>query len=552
MNGKDILILKYFLYIFSLFFFFAFSSEGTDAKLVSPLTGIGESTQHILGIFVSLEDGWKLYGPHASLTSGYPPSIEFTKKENLKNFKFLWPVEEKIVFQGVESGGYFGDVLIPLEIEIKDKSKDLILEGNISYLICNRVCMPKTVPFSFILPKGNSEISRDAVLFEEVEEIQEESIWIMLFFSFLGGFILNFMPCVLPVLSLKIMGIIRKSEEKQHIRVSSFFTFLGILISFLALASISVVFKLSGDVFQWGGQFQNPYFLIFMISIIFFFAANLWGIFEIGQGIVYRIPTINHKTIIADLWNGFVAVFLATPCSAPFLGTALSFTLTQDAVTIFFIFTFMATGFGLPYIFLILIPPQWIPLPKPGIWMKNFKNILGFGMYGTGIWLMWIFLDHITFFQYFLAILPVAILFQKKRLFWISLGCFITGSVILVILSTPKIALPFQGEIAIQEHVMKGKTVIVKINAKWCLSCALIEHRIFQDPEILELTSNPDIQIIKGDWTHPSPEISTYLKLKNRLGIPLIVIYGPKNKQGITLSEFPSKSEIIKAISDVK
>ena len=544
---------KYLKVIFYLFLLcFSFPCQGTDAKLVSPVTSIGENTHHVLGIYISLSDGWKLYGPHSSLTSGYPPSIEFTKKENLKSLKFLWPLEETILFQGVPSKGYFGDVLIPLEIKIEDKQKDLILEGNISYLICNNVCLPKTVPFSFRLPKGLSDISADASLFDDVEEIQEENISMILIFALLGGFILNFMPCVLPVLSLKVMGLIRKSEEKNHIRISSFFTFVGILISFLSLATLSIIFKLSGDVLQWGGQFQNPYFLILMISIMFFFAKNLWGMFEIGQGIVYRIPTINHKTIIADLWNGFMAVFLATPCSAPFLGTALSFTLTQEPLSIFLIFILMAIGFGLPYIFLTLIPPQWIPLPKPGKWMRNFKMGLGWGMYFTGVWLIWVFMDHITFLSYLLLILPLVTLLRQKLLFWISIFCFIFGSIILVNWSTPKPSIPFQGENKIQEYVMEGKVVLVKITAKWCLSCNLIEHRIFQDAEILEQTSDPKIEIITGDWTKPSPEISAYLKLKNRLGIPLIVVYGPKNKQGIILSEFPSKSEVLKAISGVK
>jgi suppressor for copper-sensitivity B len=490
--------------------------------------------------------GWKMYGPH-STNSGYPPSIEWTKRDNLKSFKFLWPVEETIDFQGIESHGYFNDVLIPIEVETNDPEQDLILTGNISYLVCNQVCVPKSTPFTLIIPKGPQEPSPDAPLFENLEEedIQKDDIWVMLVFAFVGGFILNFMPCVLPVLSLKVMGLVNKAGDKNLIRISAFTTFIGILTSFLILASISYIFKLSGDVLQWGGQFQNPYFLLFMISIMFFFTANLWSVFEVGQGIVYRIPTVNHKSIIADLWNGFVAVFLATPCSAPFLGTALSFTLTQSPITIFLIFTSMAIGFGLPYILLSIIPPSYIPLPKPGIWMKTFKNILGWGMYGTGIWLTWILLDHITLSSYALMILPILILIRKKILFWIGLILFLASSIILLRLSSPKVGIPFEGETKIQEYITQDKVVIVKITAKWCLSCQLIDHQILSSSAIM---NNPKIQIITGDWTKPNSKIESYLKIKNRLGIPLIVIYGPKNKQGIILSEFPSKTEVLNAL----
>jgi suppressor for copper-sensitivity B len=288
-----------------------------------------------------------------------------------------------------------------------------------------------------------------------------------------------------------------------------------------------------------------------MILIMLFFTANLWGLFEVGQGFVYRIPVINHKTIIADIWNGFVAVFLATPCSAPFLGTALSFTLTQGPWTVLMIFVCMAFGFGFPYILLTLIPPSWVPLPKPGRWMKTLKETLGWGMYMTALWLIWILDDHMTIFPFLLFIFPVIALFRQKIIFIVNLSLFVCVAVILLMLSSPKASLPFEGEAKVQEHVSGGKIVVVKLSAKWCISCALIDHQIFQDPEILRMTSDSRVEIITGEWTQPSTDISAYLALKNRLGIPLIVIYGPKLPQGIVLSEFPSKEEVIKALHDV-
>lgn len=313
------------------------------------------------------------------------------------------------------------------------------------------------------------------------------------------------------------------------------------------LGLISYAFKSSGDVLQWGTQFQNPYFLIFTISVIFFFTANLWGLFEIGQGLVYRIPVMNKKTITADLWNGFISVFLATPCSAPFLGTALSFTLTQSFSTIFMIFAFMGIGFGLPYLLLSIIPPQYIPLPKPGAWMKHFKNILGFGMYITGLWFLWILSDHVDFGP-LLMVLPILILIRKKHIFYTGLFIFLISCVALLTYFPQTEYVSRDVEKKIQSHIEKNKIVITKITAKWCLNCKILDHQIINIPEI---KNNTKVKILTLDWTKPNARIKQYLQSKNRLGIPLIVIYGPGNKKGITLSEFPSKDEVLEAIKNV-
>ena len=509
------------------------ASDLVKAEIVSPVKTVGDEKSLQLGLLIDLPDGWKMYGFSSKNESGFPPSIIFHKKENIKDTDILWPKEEEFLFQGTKSYGYQKKVFIPFQLDIGSFAEDIYLEGKISYLICKDICVPKEDFFSIRVPKGKSEKTEYASLFDQKEEYT--FLYIVLL-AFMGGVILNFMPCVLPVLSLKLMSL----SSGRSLKKSSFYTFLGILISFMILGLFAVFLKASGEAFQLGIQFQNPYFLIFMIIVMFFFTANLWGRFEVGQNFIYRIPAVSQESPIGDIWNGFIAVFLATPCTAPFLGGALSYALSQSYHEILGIFLVMALGFSLPYILFFLLPSAWIRLPKPGIWMKYLKTILGMGMYLTSLWLLWIFSDYIPY-PCLLMVFPFLILFPYRFIFLITVISFIGFSIVSLYWESQKHKVDFLEEHQIVQLIDEKRPIILKVTAKWCVTCKILEKKLFSDQHVLSF----DPIILSADWTRPNEKIRVYLQSKMRSGIPLFVIYGPKAKQGIVLSEYPNVEEVV-------
>ena len=227
-----------------------------------------------------------------------------------------------------------------------------------------------------------------------------------------GGAILNIMPCVLPILSIKLISIIKHSgNEIKKIKLSFLFTTIGILSCFIVLASLASFIKFSGNSLGWGLQFQNPYFLIFLIVILMLMIANLLGLFEVYFSQI--LATILNKKItqeeakrsvfLANFLSGVLAVLLATPCSAPFLGAAISFALTQNYLIIFIIFLSIGIGFALPYIILFFAPQLVSFLPKPGEWIGKIKQLMAGLLAATAMWLIYVLAHNIGTFPAFLA-----------------------------------------------------------------------------------------------------------------------------------------------------
>lgn len=386
-------------------------------------------------------------------------------------------------------------------------------------------------------------------------------IWIF-FLAFIGGFILNLMPCVLPVLSIKILSVLGLHHQRRlHISSGFICTALGIVTSFIFLASILIAFRTAGMQVGWGFHFQQPYFLVFLIMVLTLFTASMWDLLDVRLPGDLRIVT---KTASNPYLNHFLmgcfATLLATPCSAPFLGTASGFALSQSPDIILEIFTVMGIGMALPYLVLALFPSLVHLLPKPGQWMIHFKYVMGLLLALTAGWLLWVLSLQWGMLSS-LILLGLCILlvlgfllrrYQKQILTLLILGMFsIPGFFTTSPLSpdSDNSWIPFN-EAAISDYVSKGKVVFVDVTAAWCLTCKVNKYSVLNRSNTHALFESNQVVTMRADWTNRNPVIQQFLMQHQRAGIPFNIVYGPHARDGIILPELLTYKSIVRAIED--
>jgi suppressor for copper-sensitivity B len=339
--------------------------------------------------------------------------------------------------------------------------------------------------------------------------------------ALLGGLILNVMPCVLPVLLLKLTGVLDVSgREKAHLRGAFLATAAGIVTSFLALAGGLATLKLAGAGVGWGIQFQQPVFLAVMAIVCLMFAANVWGLFQIPMpAFVGRAALASDASAgnehAKSFFTGVLATALATPCSAPFVGTAVGFALSRGTLEIFAIFLALGVGLALPYVAVAAAPRVVGFLPRPGRWMRWLKGLLGLSLVGTAVWLM--------------SIIGVQTGF-------LDVGAAIRGDSRWIAFE----------EAAIDGYVADNKVVFVDVTADWCITCQANKKLVIDQQPVAGRLE--DVVAMKADWTNPDPAIADFLGRHGRYGIPFNIVYGPGAPAGIVLPELLTTEAVTAAM----
>jgi suppressor for copper-sensitivity B len=391
--------------------------------------------------------------------------------------------------------------------------------------------------------------------------------------ALLGGVILNLMPCVLPVLSIKLFAFTRHaSEELRVIRLSALATAGGITFSFLLIALSLVTLKWSGATLGWGIQFQQPWFLAGMATVTVLFAASLFDLLPIAvpSSIVALAPGRIHHHLLEAFLAGAFATLLATPCSAPFVGTAVGFALTQGPSEILIIFLCLGIGMSLPYLLAAAFPGSVRWLPRPGRWMTSLRQALGVLLLGTAVWLLFvlwstagalvaattgILLAALIGFRTLLRFREGTILSRGSR----AATAILAVAPIVVSISAASPTFQTSAEprwqtfdpVALQRLVGEGKTVLVDVTATWCLTCKVNELTVFENDKVRSRLDQPDVVRMRADWTGPDPAIAMYLRDFARFGIPLDVVYGPHQPQGEPLPELLTPGILIRALDHV-
>ena len=408
----------------------------------------------------------------------------------------------------------------------------------------------------------------------ETKSPNYSSIWYYLILAFLGGLILNIMPCVLPIISIKLFSLIKSQEKsKAEIFKHNMFYTLGVLISFLALALVLALLKVSSEGVGWGFQLQSPTFIVIMIIVIFIFALNLFGLFEFitpgGASLGnYKIK----EGALSDFLNGILATILATPCSAPFLGVALTFAFASSTSVLVFVFLTVGLGMASPFIITGIFPNLISFLPKPGKWMENIKKFLGLTLLLTCIWLIDVFMSQVDqttlllklniiltfFFFYFLVRKQITTSFKIRSLFFLIPIVLLLQLVFVDLKNIDntssvntdnniiyKMNLKWTkwSPQILEELKEKKKLVFIDFTAKWCFTCKFNEKLVLETTDFKNIIEKYQVTLLLADWTKRDPIIGNWLNKNGVVGVPAYFIQ-KENGELINLGETISINEI--------
>ena len=399
------------------------------------------------------------------------------------------------------------------------------------------------------------------------------SLLLILLLALAGGLILNIMPCVLPVIGIKLQGLLlSKPQQTSTIRKQFLASALGIVASFWLLAIVLSLLKWSGESIGWVIQFQNPYFIGVMILVTWLFTLNLAGAFEL------RLPgslgtwaaTKGNNSYAGHFLQGMLATVLATPCTAPFLGTAVAFALSADIATILLIFTALGIGMALPWLLLAALPQLSGWLPKPGRWLCWVKPIFANMMFATSIWLLSLltpFIGKVAFGLLLSALLLLTLLvmartFGLKIMLYLSSALVLLGAalgaVLLLTAASWQQVLPADhswqtlSEQHIQTAVEAGNLVFVDVTADWCITCKANKIGVMLQQPVFDALAAPDVLRLRGDWTLRNPAVSQYLQSNNTFGVPFNKVYGPAAPAGIALPTLLTTDAVLQAMEQAR
>jgi thiol:disulfide interchange protein DsbD len=388
-------------------------------------------------------------------------------------------------------------------------------------------------------------------------------------FAFLGGIILNIMPCVFPILSLKALSFTHGSAD-QHRRASLVYA-TGVIVSFMALASVLVAIQQTGQLIGWGFQLQNTGFVIGLAYLFTVMGLSLNGLIHFGTSMMNVGQSLTEQDGDAgNFFTGVLAVIVASPCTAPFMGTALGYALTQPIVVTLIVFAALGAGMALPMVILSHSSAAVRALPKPGPWMDTAKNVLAFPLYLTSVWLLWVAGNQAGVNTMALALSGLVLLALAAYLYGdttlrkgISI-ILIAGAVFLAIPADDKPGSDdssrtlSEGQIAwsasvLDDHIERGDPIFVDVTADWCITCLANEAAVLFTPEVEKAFVDADIPYMIADWTDYDADIGGFVQSHGRSGIPLYVMY-PRGigSEPVILPQLLTRDIVLTAIENAR
>ena len=568
---------------------------------------------------ITIPDNWHVNANVAADEFLKPSSIEIAAQGiHFGEPKWPEPIKEYSEALDLENLVFKGHFQITLSIENVDADYDsLTTQATFHYQACdNSICLaPSQVTFG-VGPVGfnkkrasrddagnmhGSATSTDANGNANGNAINAPSAagnategaagtFILLLSALFGGLILNLMPCVLPVLSLKLFSLIKQAgESRKRLLVLGTSTTLGILASFWALAGIVAAVKAGGGNAGWGMQFQSAGFIAFMVVILSAFAMSFFGVFEIwlpGSATTKMDKAGRKQGFWGAFFTGALLVLLSTPCSAPFLGTAMGFAFTASTPVLFLFFTAAGVGLALPYMLVSTFPKILKVFPKPGAWMVTLQKIMGVLLLGTVAWLLWVVHEQagnvgVGIFAA-ISLLSIAMSFAIGNIAPPGVAFFrevlsVGGAVVILAIIWFAFASPkFEAEVdaifkarsvqlvtedgwyrytpeLIEELAKSGRTVFIDATADWCLTCKANEAAVLNREDFKRAMDSLNVARVKADWTRETPEVTALLRSMGKSGVPAYAIYpaGDASKQ-IVLPELLTTSAIVEKIVDGK
>lgn len=422
----------------------------------------------------------------------------------------------------------------------------------------------------FLLVTENTEGQKQGYEIS-LQKTAPTSLGYVLLWALVGGFILNFMPCVFPVLSIKVLSFLGPGKNAQSLRTSGLYYTLGVMVSFLALGGILMLLRAGGEQIGWGFQLQSPSVAAGISILFFWLGLNFLGTFEIGQSLTYLGAKKTSSDRAGSFLTGVLATLVATPCTAPFMGAALGASLAMPATNTLLVFAGLGLGMAFPFLVLAYFPKTIQYLPKPGAWMEKLKEFLAFPLFATVLWLLWVLSHQVTIASllfllgiYLIIALWIWVSRQVRNERWkqvlLLLG-FLLSFIVLVLMPQESITASkvsqsdswknFSKE-SVAQDVVEGKAVFIDFTAAWCITCQVNKKLVLHTSEIQSAFAANSVQLYQADWTDKNPAITEALAGYGRNSLPLYVYYAAGSNKPQLLPEILTKGIILELFNKEK
>jgi thiol:disulfide interchange protein len=587
--------------------------EKAQFVLTSDRTAYEPGSTAQVAALVTIEPEWHVNSNKPTFDYLIPTELKLELPQGWPLAEVQYPQHEmqKFAFADEKLAVYDGDVVILARFKVPGAAKNgtVPVVAKLRYQACNdSQCLPPvTTEAKLDLKVGPGGEPRDSDLFSKgaapgtaggekggdgkpagdkgdegaaaLASSEGAGVAGMLLLAVLGGLILNAMPCVLPVLSLKVFGLVRSAGHgRREVVTGALATSAGIVVSFLALAAAAIAARAAGAAVGWGVQFQRPGFVAFLAVIVVLFSLNLWGLFEIP--LPQRLARLGgsgpREGLAGHFSSGLFATLMATPCSAPFLGTAVGFALAQEAPVILAIFAAVGLGMALPYLLIAAAPGIARVFPRPGAWMETVRGVMGFLLAASAVWLFYVLAaqvspEQVAAIQLGLLTLGLFTWLQHrvatgKGLRRIAAGGMVAAAAITLVAASSRgeaagtrIAEQPGGAKLIQwvawdrsraeTLTSQGQMVFVDVTADWCFTCKVNERLVLETPEVAKAFEEHGVVPMKADWTNRNDEIAKFLAEHGRYGIPFYLLYRPGTQPHV-FSELLTKETLVTAVQD--
>ena len=538
------------------------AQEQVRASLVAETDGVSAVRPFMVAVKFDIAKGWHTYYKNPGET-GEATEIKLFLPSGFIAGDILWQQPKVFDTVGFTEYGYSDEVYHFIRITPpKGFSGDEIkIAGQVSWLSCGfGECVPGEKQLELIVPVGENgvPVAGFAEALQKVEGFgsgndftnQSEELFFVLLLAFSGGLLLNLMPCVFPVISLKFFGLMKASEKA--VRKNALFYTVGVVATFMAVAATVVAVKSAGGLLGWGFQLQSPAFVLFMISLLLVLGLMFSGFIAVPNFIKSAGAGKDGA-----LMSGVLAVLLAAPCVAPFMGTAVAYGLLASPQEGLLVFLFMGVGMAFPILILALFR-GWVRfIPKSGKWMKVVQEALAIPLYLSVVWLLWVLEKQTGPVGFSIAVavqifIIIAALLRKKAMWW-----FVPAVLILALVMIKEDAQKASGgfwqaysEKALKENLANGKAVLLKFSADWCLTCLVNEKLVLDDLAVRELLIKYGVVPMEADWTTRDEGILKALNGYGKNGVPLYVFYKKGQSIPMILPRIITKTDVEKAVKD--
>lgn len=480
----------------------------TDKVKVTLLTSYDQiNPNQNLDILIKFEmkNGWHIFAQNPG-DIGLPTMVgwELPKWFELQNVE--WSRFQKFETEGITQYGYGKVAYYRASIKpYADARGKAEFSGKITWLACRDECIPEKFMFNFTLPVtghdllvnqnfAEASMAAQKMFMDDHTDIQDQSLWMVIMMAFLGGIILNFMPCIFPILTIKAISLAQGTINKTKSRIEALIYMAGVIASFLLIASVLVWLRSKGEEIGWGFQLQSPLFVIIMIIVFFIIFLMLLDVVNVRNPFANKVGRISFtRRKINAFFTGFFAVLIASPCTAPFMGIAIGYTLSQPIYVYYPVFLSLSIGYALPFTLVGMFPKAVHKvLPRPGKWMDILKKIFAIPVFLTCVWLVWVLSNQ-------MQNRPDG---ELQSLTWEKFDAR-----------------------KIETLAQDNQPVFIDFTAKWCITCLVNKKIALQSDDFIELARKQGIHLFRADWTNNDPEISKALEAYGRRSIPLYIYY---------------------------